>query len=81
MGIIMPISLVGSSKSVLGINMLRIADTDPEMIGHFLSEVVKLQKEGVLDPTVGGEYKIEALAKAPELLEKRGTIGKIAVKW
>jgi NADPH2:quinone reductase len=81
MGIIMPISLVGSSKSVLGINMLRIADTDPEMIGHFLSEVVKLQKEGVLDPTVGGEYKIEDLAKAHELLEKRGTIGKIAVKW
>ncbi|MFZ6050548.1 zinc-binding dehydrogenase [Halocola ammonii] len=81
MGLIMPISLVGSSKSVIGINMLRIADTDPEMIGHCLGQVVRLQKEGILDPTVGGEYEIDDLAKAHELLENRETIGKVAVKW
>lgn len=81
MGIIMPISLVGSSKSVLGINMLRIADTNPEMIGLCLSQVVKLQKEGVLNPTVGGEFPVEELSKAHQLLESRESIGKIAVKW
>ncbi len=81
MGMILPIGLTMSSKSVLGINMLKIADYHPEILAYCLNQVVKLYFEGKLTPVIGGNFSSDELAMAHEALERGKTIGKLSVFW
>lgn len=81
MGLMIPIGLVMSSKSVMGANMLRIADYDQKVIKRCLDELVRLLKEGKINPQVGGKFSIDELDKAHDLLESRKSTGKIIVSW
>ena len=81
MGLLMPISLVMSSKSLLGVNMLKIADEQPDVLQYCLREVVALARAGSVQPYVGKEFKHEQLAEAHELLASGKSKGKIAVFW
>lgn len=76
-----PAMLMIPSKSIIGVNMLKIADNKPETIQRCLEAVVRLYNEGVFAPTVGKVFPISELAEAHEYLEKRKSIGKVAVKW
>jgi NADPH:quinone reductase-like Zn-dependent oxidoreductase len=81
MGILLPIMTMATSKSVLGVNMLKIADHKPEIIGHCMTELVKLAAIGAIDPMVGGEFPASQMARAHTLLEQRQTVGKLVVHW
>lgn len=81
MGILIPITLVGSSKSIQGVNMLRVADHKPEWIAAALHELKSLLKEGHIHPQSGGLFPIDQLAEAHHLLESRQSTGKLAVHW
>lgn len=81
MGIIVPIGLMMRSKSVAGVNMLKIADYKPEVIQHCLSSVVKLAVEKKIAPVVGGRFGQEEFIQAHAQLEAGTTIGKLAVFW
>lgn len=81
MGITVPISLMMQSKSMIGINMLKIADTKPKVLKHCLNEVVKLYQSGKLSLENGGDFQFTELNKAHDLLESGKSIGKIAVHW
>jgi len=81
MGFHHPLFLMMGSKSIIGVNMLAIADHKPAHIKRALNRCVELVKEGKLKPTVGGEFHVNEIAKAHELLEKRSSIGKISVYW
>jgi NADPH:quinone reductase-like Zn-dependent oxidoreductase len=76
-----PIPLLMSCKSILGVNMLRIADQRPETLGRCLQEVARLARDGVLRPTVGGRFAATELPAAHELLAGRRSTGKIVVTW
>lgn len=77
----MPISLVMSSKSLLGVNMLKIADEQPDVLQFCLREVVALARAGSVQPYVGKEFKHEQLAEAHELLASGKSMGKVVVFW
>lgn len=81
MGMIIPIGLMMQSKSVLGVNMLRIADKKPLILARCLRAVVQLAEEGKITPIIGGTYKHTSLAEAHELLESGKSVGKINVHW
>ena len=81
MGLMIPIGLMMQSKSVLGINMLKIADEKPEVIQECLNAVISLYREKVIEPQIGGEFNASELAKAHALLESGNTIGKLAIHW
>lgn len=81
MGLLMPILLMAKSRSILGVNMLKVADHRPERIGSALRDLVELLDKGIIDPKVGEIVGIEDLARAHDDLEHRRTEGKIAVKW
>jgi len=81
MGIIVPVGLMMRSKSVSGVNMLKIADYKPEIIKHCLAEVVKLAVERKITPVVGGRFTQEEFTKAHTQLEAGTTIGKLTVFW
>lgn len=81
MGIVIPVFLMMKSKSILGVNMLKIADEKPEVLAECLQKVVALTKEGVLKPQVGAKFTSDALADAHALLESGRSTGKISVFW
>jgi NADPH2:quinone reductase len=81
MGLMLPIGLMMRSKSVIGVNMLKVGDNKPKLLNKCLTEVTQLIKEGKLNPHVGGEFTVDKIADAHEFLENRKSIGKIIVKW
>ena len=80
-GIYSPVGLLSPSKSLIGVNMLRIADDKPEVLHRVLKGTVDLFNKGVLKPLSGGIYNVSELAEAHDNLEKRKTMGKIAITW
>lgn len=81
MGALLPVGLMMTSKSILGVNMLKIADNRPDVMGHCLNEVVKLHADGVIQPQVGGRFSHDELSKAHTLLESGKTTGKLTIFW
>ena len=80
-GLWSPIGFVTKSTSLIGINMLRIADSKPAVLKICMDEVISLAKRGLIKPTIAKEFDHTELAQAHEFLESRNSIGKIAIKW
>jgi NADPH:quinone reductase-like Zn-dependent oxidoreductase len=81
MGFMTPIVLMMRSKSILGVNMLKIADNKPKVLEYCLQSVVKLYSEGKIKPQVGGSYSSDQMAEAHTALESGKTTGKLGVIW
>ena len=76
-----PAMLMMPSKSIIGINMLKVADEKPEMISRCLKEVLKLVEADVFKPSIGKVFPATEIAAAHEYLENRQSTGKIAMQW
>lgn len=81
MGLVIPIVLMMRSKSLIGVNMLRISEQKPELLAECLRGTVKAATEGWLKPHAHPLFPIAALADAQMLLESGYSIGKVALKW
>lgn len=81
MGIVIPIGTMMRSKSIIGVNMLKIGDNKPKTLQYCMTEVVKLVNNGSLKAHVGGVFQVDEIAKAHALLEGRQSKGKITVHW
>lgn len=80
-GFYSPIGFMGKSQSLIGVNMLVLADRRPDIVGHCFREVSRLHATGVFRPTIGRLFEWGQLAEAHQLLEDRRSIGKFAVRW
>jgi NADPH2:quinone reductase len=80
MGIVIPIMMLAFSKSIMGVNMLKIADQKPQIIKDCLDELVVLWKQNKIAPVSGGIYKPEQLALAHKDLELRKIKGKAIIR-
>ncbi len=80
-GIYHPAQLMMESRSIIGVNMLRIADYKPDTLKYCMDSVINLLKEGKIKPEVGKMYKASDIYKAHHDLENRKTIGKIGIVW
>lgn len=76
-----PLMFMMSSRSMIGINMLRVGDERPLVLQRCLETVVHLASEGVFRPATAKIFTPGEIAKAHEYLEGRQSIGKVAVKW
>jgi NADPH2:quinone reductase len=81
MGFVIPIALMMMSKSIIGVNMLKIADHRRDILGKCLKDVSELVLRGELKPHVGGQFSANEIAKAHQLLESRNSLGKVVVYW
>ena len=81
MGIILPVALMMRSKSILGVNMLKIADNKPHVIEACMKEVMALFESGKLVPQVGKVYHVSDISAAHNYLESGKSTGKITVFW
>jgi NADPH:quinone reductase-like Zn-dependent oxidoreductase len=80
-GLLLPVRLMVQSKSILGVNMLKIADNCPEILANCMENVLKLYNAGVLKPKIGGKYHVNDLHIAHFDFESRKTTGKLTVFW
>ena len=76
-----PAMLMMPSKSIIGINMLKIADHQPQVIERTLTEVMKLYSAGIFVPQIAKVFLGTAIDEAHEYLENRKSIGKVVVQW
>lgn len=81
MGVTIPAFLMMQSKSMIGVNMLKIADSKPEVLKLCMKEIIALYQSEKITTENGGDFKFTELNKAHELLESGKSIGKIAVHW
>ncbi len=79
-GLFHPIQFLANSKSILGVNMLRVGDDRPLVLKRVFDSVVAEASAGALNPVVGKEYPLSELAFAHADLEGRRSIGKLAVR-
>ena len=80
-GIYHPVMFMMASRSMIGINMLRVADEQPLVIQRCLNAVVKLTEAGVFAPSIGKVFNVAEIAAAHDYLEQRKSVGKVVVKW
>ena len=76
-----PIGLIVKSQSILGVNMLAIADHKPMILKEVMAEVGRLTREGIIRPVLGKTFPASQIAEAHEFLESRQSTGKIALTW
>ena len=81
MGVIVPAALMMSSKSVLGVNMLKIADEKPSTLHYCLKKLMRLYLEKEIQIVVGKVYNVNDISLAHEYLETGNSIGKISIVW
>jgi NADPH:quinone reductase-like Zn-dependent oxidoreductase len=80
-GIYHPAEFMMPSKSLIGVNMLRIADKKPEVLQYCLQQVMHLHNVGVFKPAAGKIFPASQIAEAHRYLENRKAIGKVALAW
>lgn len=76
-----PAPFLMQCQSLIGVNMLRLADHKPQVLKRCIEEPVRLFNEGKLKPLQGKIFSIDQLAEAHEAIEQGKVPGKIAVKW
>jgi len=80
-GIYHPAELLMESRSIIGVNMLRIADFKPQTLKYCMDSVIMLLKEEKIKPQVGKLYKASEVNVAHTDMENRKTTGKIGIIW
>lgn len=80
-GLYHPALLLMQSKSIIGVNMLRLADDRRYVLEASLNAVLDLYLKGEISPVVGGVYNYKELSQAHTDLEFRQTVGKLVVTW
>ncbi|MGW3140316.1 quinone oxidoreductase family protein [Streptomyces sp. NPDC001139] len=79
-GTVQAYDLLVGAKSVIGFQMARIARGKPELYEQWRRELWRLFAEGALKPVVHGEFALEEAAKAHEVIESRGNLGKVVLR-
>ncbi|MEO6723097.1 MAG: zinc-binding dehydrogenase [Ferruginibacter sp.] len=76
-----PVMFMMASKSMMGLNMLKIADSKPHMIQACLEAVIQLTESGVFSPLPATVFPATDIAAAHEYLENRKSMGKVVIQW
>ena len=71
--------LVGRNVAVAGFYLGRLIRLDPELVGSAVGELLGLWQTGALTPLVGAELPLEEVERAHELIESRGSVGKVVL--
>jgi len=80
-GIYHPAQFMMTSKSLIGVNMLKIADERPLVLKRCLDEVMDLFHKGVFKPSEGKVFPASQIATAHKFLQERKATGKVALEW
>jgi NADPH2:quinone reductase len=71
--------LVGRNVGVQGFYLGRLLRLAPELVGAAVGELLGLWQTGAFRPLVGAELPLDEVERAHELLESRGSVGKVVL--
>jgi NADPH:quinone reductase-like Zn-dependent oxidoreductase len=80
-GFFSPIQLLMSSKAIIAVNMLKIADNRPHIFKECLKNVIEMAENNILKPHMDKVFKAEDIAQAHDYLESRQSIGKVVIEF
>jgi len=80
-GLFSPISLLMQSKSIITVNMLRIADFRQNVFNEVLQNVIQMATQNVITPHVSKVFPAMDIADAHDYLESRQSTGKVVLVW
>lgn len=80
-GFLSPIPLIMQSRTLAGVNMLRLADFKPYKLQRALHGAFEYFQKGILKPLPGHLFPHTELAQAHKLLESGRNEGKVAIQW
>lgn len=80
-GLFSPLQLLMSSRSMIAVNMLRIADHKPVLFNKIFQGVMAYTSAGIIKPYLHRVYPAQDLAEAHATLESRKTTGKLVIAW
>jgi NADPH:quinone reductase-like Zn-dependent oxidoreductase len=81
LGFYTPVQFLANSKSMLGLNMLKLIRSNPKHLQEFMTGTIQLLKEKKIAMPVGESFPIEKLFEAHMHLQSRKSIGKIIIEW
>lgn len=76
-----PVPFLMNSRTLCGVNMLRLADYKPQLVQHCMQQAMQLFDKGELVPLDGKLFETHQLVEAHEALAKGLVPGKIAIVW
>ena len=80
-GIFTPLLFLIRSHGLIGVNMLQIADHQPDILKRCMKNVLDLTIQSELTPQIGHEFPADKISEAHEYLGMRKSTGKIIIKW
>ena len=80
-GLMHPIELLLKSIGVIGVNMLHVAQSKPQVIKQCMTELIALYQAGAIWPHINNVYSQSQFMDAHDALESRSTMGKLVVQW
>jgi NADPH:quinone reductase-like Zn-dependent oxidoreductase len=80
-GFYSPIQLLSQSKSILGVNLLKLMRTHPQILQNTLDGILALLQDKKIGVPIGEVFPIDKVFDAHLRLQSRQSIGKIAVTW
>ncbi|MEN9743491.1 MAG: hypothetical protein RLZZ65_1296 [Bacteroidota bacterium] len=81
MGFYLPIAFMMQSKSLLGVNMLKIADEQPHIIQQAMTEMLALYTNKQIQLPAIQNFKSSQFFEAHDALGAGSTKGKLAIYW
>tara|TARA_B110000305_G_scaffold95704_2_gene107781 strand:- start:15460 stop:16479 length:1020 start_codon:yes stop_codon:yes gene_type:complete len=81
MGLVVPAILMMGSRSILGVNMLKIADQKPQVMHDCLAALMELYRKDEIKICVGKVYDVKDIALAHDYLESGASMGKLSITW
>ncbi|MEU0054285.1 zinc-binding dehydrogenase [Streptomyces sp. NPDC006309] len=79
-GTVRAYDLLVGAKSAIGFQMALIARDRPELYERWRRELWRLYTEGAVRPAVHGEFTLEDVAKAHEVITSRANLGKVVLR-
>ena len=80
-GIYSPITFLMQSKSLIGVNMLRISDERASIIKVAMENIIELVNNKTISEPVARAFPVSDISEAHNLLESRESVGKLAIEW
>ena len=80
-GKIHPALLLLNSQSIIGVNLLKIAENKPKIIQNSLQELIHLVIQGKINPTANYGFNYKEIDEAHSGLEKGLFTGKSFINW
>ena len=77
---VQPANLVGRNVGIQGVYLGRLMRHAPDVVAAAVDELVGLWSAGKIKPLVGAEFPLAEVEKAHELLESRGSVGKVVLR-